>query len=41
MASVRAETLIKMRALLLMKTNEKYTVEYSNYRKFTTDVVIR
>jgi hypothetical protein len=38
---IKAETLIKMRSLLVMKTNEKYTVEYSNYRKFSTDTLIR
>jgi hypothetical protein len=37
----RAETVIKMRSLLVMKTNEKYTAEYSNYRKFTTDILLR
>jgi hypothetical protein len=37
---IKAETVVKMRALLLMKTDEKYTVEYSNYRKFSTDVNI-
>jgi|SRR5688572_8594181 len=37
----KAETVMKSRALLVLKTNEKYTVEYSNYRKFTTDVLIR
>jgi hypothetical protein len=34
---VRAETMIRMRQLLVTKTNEKYTVEYGNYRKFSTD----
>jgi hypothetical protein len=34
---VKAETTLRMRQLLLMKTNEKYTVEYGNYRKFSTD----
>jgi hypothetical protein len=38
---VKAETVIKMRALLLMKTNQRNTYEYSNYRQFSTDVVIR
>jgi hypothetical protein len=38
---VKAETVLNMRALLVMKTNQKYTYEYSNYRKFSTDVVIR
>ena len=34
---VKAETTLKMRQLLVTKTNEKYTAEYSNYRKFSTD----
>jgi len=38
---VSAETEIKMKSLLVMKTNEKYSVQYSNYRKFSTDVLIR
>jgi len=38
---VKAETVLNMRALLVMKTNQKYTYEYSNYRKFSTDVIIR
>ena len=29
------------RPVFVMKTNEKYTAEYGNYRKFTTDVLIR
>jgi hypothetical protein len=37
---VKAETRVKMRALLVMKTNQKYTYEYTNYRKFSTDVRI-
>jgi len=34
---VKAETTMRMRQLLVTKTNEKYTVEYGNYRKFSTD----
>jgi hypothetical protein len=34
---VKAETTVKMRQLLVTQTNEKYTVEYENYRKFSTD----
>ena len=34
---VKAETTLKMRQLLVTKTNEKFTAEYSNYRKFSTD----
>jgi hypothetical protein len=34
---VRAETTIRLRQLLVTKTNEKYIVEYGNYRKFSTD----
>ena len=34
---VKAETTMKMRQLLVTKTDEKYTAEYSNYRKFSTD----
>jgi hypothetical protein len=37
----KAETVLKSRALLVMKTNEKYTVEYDDYRKFSTEVLIR
>jgi len=37
----KAETVMKSRSLLVMKTNEKYTAEYTNYRKFSTDVLIR
>jgi hypothetical protein len=35
---VKAETVIKMRQLLVMKTDQKYTYEYGNYRKFSTEV---
>jgi hypothetical protein len=35
---VKAQTRLKMRALLVMKTNQEYIYEYSNYRKFSTDV---
>ena len=34
----RAETVLKMRALLVMKTNQRYIYEWGNYRKFSTDV---
>jgi len=34
----RAETVLKIRALLVMKTNQRYIYEWGNYRKFSTDV---
>jgi len=34
---VKAETTMRMRQLMVTKTNEKYTVEYGDYRKFSTD----
>ena len=37
---VLAETVLRMRTLVT-RTNEKYTAEYSNYRKFSTNAEIR
>jgi hypothetical protein len=34
----KAETMLRMRQGLLVKTNQRYTYEYDNYRRFTTDV---
>jgi hypothetical protein len=36
----KAETLLRMRQGLVVKTDQRYTYEYDNYRKFTTDVKI-
>jgi hypothetical protein len=36
----KAETILRMRQGLVVKTNQKYTYEYDNYRRFTTDVKI-
>jgi hypothetical protein len=37
----KAETVLRMRQLLVIKTNQKYTYRYSSYRKFSTDVLLR
>ena len=36
----KAETLLRMRQGLVVKTNQRYTYEYDHYRKFTTHVKI-
>jgi hypothetical protein len=37
----KAETFLRMKQGLFVKTNQRYTYEYGNYRKFSTDVKLK